>query len=252
MPDVPATCTAINQGVECTADATMVEPVPLCDEHQLQVVVLVVPDLLTAAHRHAGAGVKPVPLPLEERAAVVAGAPPRPVAAYMGGTHGPVVYFADAGARIKIGFSTNLRNRIRSLSMQEKDVVLLLRGGLTLERALHDTFAKERIDSTEWFEKSDRLMSFIQSKLAGFNEQHQRKAQRQQRRRMATSPAPSGTPLGSLKREDRMRIIRELIDGVGGNPTNLPLRAIQDRFGVHKSTASRMRSEASAQGEVPA
>ena len=144
----------------------MTSPVPLCDKHQLQVALAVVPDLLTAALRHAGAAVKPVPLPPEERAAVIAGAPPKPIGAYMGGAHGPVVYFADAGARVKIGFSTNLRNRLRSLSLQEKDVVLLLQGGLTLERALHDMFKKERIDSTEWFVKSDRLVSFIKSKLA--------------------------------------------------------------------------------------
>lgn len=188
---MPATCTAINQGVECTADATMTEPVPLCDEHQLQVVVLVVPDLLTAAHRHAGAAVKPIPLPPEERAAVVAGAPPRSVGAYMGGTHGPVAYFADAGARIKIGFSMNLRNRLRSLSLQEKDVALLLQGGLTLERALHDTFKKERIDSTEWFVKSERLMNFIEGKRRDLGGQTKRQAQQLNNPMPLPSTAPA-------------------------------------------------------------
>jgi len=159
-------CIAADQGVDCVNDATMTSPVPLCDGHQLQVALLIVPDILTAALRHAGSDLKPVPLPPEERSAVVAGARPKPVGAHMGGAHGPVVYFADTGVRIKIGTSTNLRKRLRSLSLQENDVVLLLQGGLMLERALHDTFKKERIDSTEWFAKSDRLMKFIQSKLA--------------------------------------------------------------------------------------
>lgn len=160
------TCIAAAQGIECVTEATMTSPVPLCDEHRLQVALAVVPDILTTALRHAGAAVKPVPLPPEERAAVIAGAAPRPVGAYMGGVHGTVVYFADNGSRIKIGYSTNLRSRIRSLSLQEKDVVLLLQGGLTLERALHDTFKKERIDSTEWFVKSERIINFIELKRA--------------------------------------------------------------------------------------
>src|SRR4051812_2034828 len=96
MRDMDATCIAADQGVDCVAEATMASPVPLCDKHQLQVALAIVPDVLTMALRHAGATVKPVPLPPEERAAVIAGASPRPVGAYMGGVHGPVVYFADA------------------------------------------------------------------------------------------------------------------------------------------------------------
>ena len=241
-----ATCIAADRGVDCATEATMTSPVPLCDKHQLQLVLAIVPDILTAALRHSEAAAKPIPLPPEERAAVIAGALPRPVGAYMGGTHGPVVYFADAGARIKIGFSTNLRNRLRQLSLQEKDVVLLLQGGLTLEQALHGMFKKERIDSTEWFVKSDRLMAFIQSKQADLGRQQQRKVQHQQRKRMSALVA--GTPVDPGKREERLAIIRELIAEVGGDPTNLPLRVIQDRFGVHKTTASRMRSAASGRG----
>lgn len=233
------TCFAIDHGVECTAEAIMTDPVPLCEEHQLQIALAVTSDVLTAAFRQAAAGQRSALLPTEERAAVIAGACPKPVRAYMSGPHGPVVYFADSGARIKIGFSTNLRNRIRSLSLQEKDIVLLLQGGLTLERALHDTFAKERIDSTEWFTKSDRLMTFIRSKQASLGQQ-QGKAQQPKR---AVAPAPGAGSIPA-KREDRVRIVRELIDGAGGDPTSLPLRTIEDRFGVHKATASRLRSDA--------
>lgn len=234
-------CVALSEDGDCTAKATMTDPVPLCDLHQLRVALAIVPDILVSELRQASAGARPVSLPAEERVAVIAGARPLPVRAHMGRPHGPVVYFADAGTRIKIGFSTNLRNRIRSLSMQEKDVVLLLEGGLMLERALHDTYAKERIDSTEWFAKSDRLMNFIGSKLAELGG-HQRKTR--QRRVVVTA---LGAGPASAKREDRLVVVRKLIRDVGGDPTNLPLKVIQDRFAVSQPTASRIRAEASRQ-----
>lgn len=194
MSEARNLCTAVNEGVDCNAEAAMTDPVLLCDEHVLQIVLLAVPDLLTTALRQVKTGMSPVTLAPDERAAVIAGARPRPIGAYLRGTHGPVVYFADSGTRIKIGHSTNLRNRIRSLSLQEKDVVLLLQGGLTLERALQATFAKERIDTTEWFSKSERLMGFVDSRLAELNGRPRQKAQHQQRTRMA-----SAVPAGPLK-----------------------------------------------------
>lgn len=242
MNQLPTICIAMSGDADCRAKATMTDPVPLCGEHQLQVALAIVPDILVAELRQASAGGRPVSLPAEERAAVIAGARPLPVRAHMGRPHGPVVYFADAGTRIKIGFSTSLRNRIRSLSMQEKDVVLLLEGGLTLERALHDTYAKERIDSTEWFTKSDRLMNFIGSKLAELGGQDQRKTR--QRRVVVTA---LGAGPASAKREDRLVVVRKLIRDVGGDPANLPLKVIQDRFAVSQPTASRIRAEASRQ-----
>ena len=236
------TCIAIDQGAECVAEATMTSPVPLCDGHQIQVALMVVPDMLTTALRHAGTTAKPMLLPPDVRAAVIAGSPPRPVGTCMAGIHAPVVYFADAGSRIKIGFSTNLRSRLRSLALQQKDVALLLDGGLTLERALHDTFAKERIDSTEWFAKSDRLVAFIESKCADLAGRHRQKVQRQARKRLV-HPAPAN-PAEPRQRSARVEIIRGLIRDAGGDPEDVPLKLIQERFGVHKSTACRMRSEA--------
>lgn len=194
MSEARDLCTAVNEGADCTAEATMKDPVPLCDEHVLQIVLLAVPDLVATALRQAKAGMSPVTLAPDERAAVIAGARPRPIGAYLRGVHGPVVYFADSGNRIKIGHSTNLRNRIRSLSLQEKDIVLLLQGGLTLERALQANFAKERIDATEWFAKSDRLMGFIGSKLAELDGRHRQKMQHQQRKRMAPSASNGPSP----------------------------------------------------------
>lgn len=159
----------------------MVRPVALCELHRMQVALLVVPDALTMLVRQAKTGLNRLSLPADERAAVIAGARPKAAGAYMGGVHGPVVYFMENGDRIKIGHSTNLRSRVRALSLQDKDVLLLLQGGLTLERALHSTFAKERIDATEWFMKSERLISFIESKtgqLADLDVGSRRKQQR--------------------------------------------------------------------------
>lgn len=252
-----ATCIATDQGVDCATEATMTSPVPLCDKHQLQVALAVVPDILTTAFRHAGAAAKPVPLPPEERSAVIAGAPPRPVGAYMGGAHGPVVYFADAGARIKIGFSTNLRNRLRSLSLQEKDVVLLLQGGLTLERALHDNFAKERIDSTEWFVKSDRLVNFIESKRRELGGQPRQQPQdRLLKGTSSPSIAPAaGRPLSEWANLALPLYLQHVAD-VGRPPSGPQLAKLMEAagYGHIKEARSRYIRNAAAQlaGSSPA
>lgn len=242
MDESMALCIAIEEGADCPAEAIMIKPVPLCSRHQLQIALLVIPDVLTTAVRHAGIDMKPVSLAPEERAAIIAGAQPKPIKPYLSGVHGPVVYFIENGATVKIGHSTNLRNRVRSLSLQEKNVLLLLQGGLTLERALHATYEKERIDATEWFAKSDRLVAFIESKRGDLEGQRQQRTQRQMRRRVVP-PANSSV---SRQRAERLEIIRTLIGEVGGDPTDLPLKTIQDRFGVSQATASRMRSDAVA------
>lgn len=235
-----ATCIAADQGIDCATEATMTTPVPLCDKHQLQVALAVVPDILTTALRHAGAAVKPVPLPPEERAAVIAGAPPKPVGAYMGGAHGPVVYFADAGARIKIGFSTNLRNRLRSLSLQEKDVVLLLQGGLTLERALHDTFAKERIDSTEWFVKSERLVSLIEAKRKELGGQPRQQQDQQRNASSASALAAAGRPLSEWANL-ALPLYQQYVADVGRPPSGPQLAKLMEAAGHGHIKEARSR-----------
>lgn len=242
MDESSILCVAIEEGADCPGEASMTVPVPLCVRHQLQIALLVIPDVLATAARYAAPGTKPAVLAPEERAAIIAGAQPKPVGPYMGGVHGPVVYFIENGPSVKIGYSTNLRNRVRGLSLQEKNVALLLQGGLTLERALHATYDKERIDSTEWFAKSERLAAFMGSKRAELGGQRPQVAQRQVRRRVV--PSVSAGP--SVPRGDRLEILRALIAEAGGNPADLSLKVIQDRFGVHKSTASRMRTAASS------
>lgn len=237
-----ATCIAADQGVDCTAEATMASPVPLCDRHQLQVALAVVPDILTTALRHAGVALKPLPLPPEERAAVIAGAPARPVGAYMSGAHGPVVYFVDAGSRVKIGHSTNMRNRVRGLSLQQKDILLLLQGGLTLERALHDTFAKERIDSTEWFVKSERLVNFIESKRATLGSQPSRQLQKRRRKDV---PQPAVVSVGSRSLPEwanlALPLYQQHVADTGRAPSGPQLAKLMEQAGYGHIKESRSR-----------
>lgn len=130
----------------------------------MEVALLVVPDVLTTAIRSTKAGASLKLLGRVERDALIAGARPLKVKPYTRGTHSPVVYFIENGDVAKIGFSTHLRARVSSLALQEKNVMLLLEGGFTLERALHSRFEKDRIDNTEWFNLSDDMVQFITEK----------------------------------------------------------------------------------------
>ncbi|MFE6126748.1 GIY-YIG nuclease family protein [Streptomyces sp. NPDC056437] len=75
--------------------------------------------------------------------------------------HDPLVYFLRNGNRLKIGTTTELRRRIRTLALRPENVVLLLNGGKPLERQLHDRFADLRIGSTEWFAYDGPLIDFV-------------------------------------------------------------------------------------------
>ncbi|MFE5482994.1 GIY-YIG nuclease family protein [Streptomyces sp. NPDC056527] len=82
--------------------------------------------------------------------------------------HDPLVYFIRNGNRIKIGTTTELKRRIRTLALRPENVVLLVSGGQPLERAFHKQFADLRIGTTEWFAHDGALADFItdQNRLA--------------------------------------------------------------------------------------
>ena len=82
--------------------------------------------------------------------------------------HAPLVYFIRNGNRLKIGTSTEVKRRIRTLALRAENVVLLLDGGKPLERDLHKQFADLRIGNTEWFAYDGALIDFIadQNRLA--------------------------------------------------------------------------------------
>lgn len=72
--------------------------------------------------------------------------------------HGSVVYYVQFNGRIKIGFTTNLEER---LTVIPHDRVLAVEpGGCEVERKRHRQFADERVTG-EWFEPSERLLAHI-------------------------------------------------------------------------------------------
>lgn len=80
----------------------------------------------------------------------------------------PVVYYLLLGDRIKIGTTIHLRNRLKSLRVDDRAVLATEPGGLELERRRHLQFATERLGRREDFAISARLMDHIRSlSLAG-------------------------------------------------------------------------------------
>lgn len=80
--------------------------------------------------------------------------------------HQPLVYLLRNGNRIKIGTTTELKRRIRTLALRPENVVLLLDGDQRLERELHRKFAGLRIGDTEWFAYDGPLIDFVHAENA--------------------------------------------------------------------------------------
>lgn len=158
-------CVAITHGGPCSEPATMAEPVALCDEHKIEVALLVTRGVLTAAltdvHLNQSSVGSPVEVPdVDAHIIDSAQALPMPTA----DRHGSLVYFLANGGRVKIGYTKNLVNRLHGLSLRDDAVLLLLQGGRSLERALHAKFAIHRIGDSEWFELAPDLIRFIAEK----------------------------------------------------------------------------------------
>lgn len=82
----------------------------------------------------------------------------------VGNRTGGVVYYAQIGDYIKIGFSTRLRNRLRTLRVDR--LLACEPGGPEIERQRHKEFASDRIDlRRENFRPSDRLTAHIKATL---------------------------------------------------------------------------------------
>lgn len=75
--------------------------------------------------------------------------------------HDPLVYFIRNGSRIKIGWTTNLKGRLSSLSLPRDCVELTIPGGPSEEDWLHEKFCKARVGRSEWFEAVAELEEFI-------------------------------------------------------------------------------------------
>ncbi len=70
-----------------------------------------------------------------------------------------VVYYLRFGNRVKIGTTTNPRQRFAALRHEE--LLAFERGDRRLEQRRHAEFAEERGGTSEWFALSDRLRAHI-------------------------------------------------------------------------------------------
>lgn len=73
-------------------------------------------------------------------------------------THPAVVYYMRVGNRVKIGFSTNLTERVSALAPEE--VMATEPGDRSVEEARHRQFADLRV-AREWFRLEEPLTSHV-------------------------------------------------------------------------------------------
>jgi hypothetical protein len=126
---------------ECSAPiTTKVIDVPLCDRHCAHVYRQVA---------GAARGLQHTPMTFNGTGA--ARAP---------GAAGPrgLIYFLQFADRIKIGFTTDLAKRRKSIP--HDDLLATIPGTMSDEKRLHREFADDRIKG-EWFRSSERLLAYI-------------------------------------------------------------------------------------------
>ena len=76
-----------------------------------------------------------------------------------------VVYYLRFRDRVKIGTTSNPRQRFAAIRHEE--VLAFERGDRRLEQRRHAEFAAERAGTSEWFELTDRLRAHIDVLAAG-------------------------------------------------------------------------------------
>ena len=86
---------------------------------------------------------------------------------YEQGKHAPHVYFMQFGsadAPVKIGYTRNLGARLRTIESSHWEPMVLLvaiPGDKSKETEIHAKLSRFRIGTTEWFESSDELRTFV-------------------------------------------------------------------------------------------
>lgn len=81
------------------------------------------------------------------------------------GKHAPLVYFIRNGNRMKIGTTTELKRRIRTLALRQENVTLLVNGDRRREREYHKQFGALRIGRTEWFAYEGALADYVHDQI---------------------------------------------------------------------------------------
>ncbi|NEB92426.1 GIY-YIG nuclease family protein [Streptomyces bauhiniae] len=89
------------------------------------------------------------------------------------GKHAPLVYFIRNGNRMKIGTTTELKRRIRTLALRPENVALLVAGDQRRERDYHKQFAEHRIGTTEWFAYEGTLADYVHDQTARLSQKEQ-------------------------------------------------------------------------------
>ena len=125
---------------ECHASRSLKVDQPICDSH-LASIYRSVSDLFKDLDRHSDDVVSDSQLRRRNPYAEVG-----------------VVYFMRFGDRVKIGFTTNLRDRLRAVPNDE--LLGSMPGSRHTERKTHSHFAHLRIKG-EWFSMGDDLLEFI-------------------------------------------------------------------------------------------
>lgn len=81
-----------------------------------------------------------------------------------------VVYIVSIGKNLKVGYTTNLGQRIkafRTSTAEEIEVLATFPGGRKEERRLHDSLAESRMHTGEFFHRDYRINNFIDFINAG-------------------------------------------------------------------------------------
>lgn len=89
------------------------------------------------------------------------------------GKHKPLVYFIRNGNRLKIGTTTALKHRIRTLALRAENIALLVDGGQNVEHAFHKQFAEHRIGNTEWFAYEGSLADYVRGEAGRISREGQ-------------------------------------------------------------------------------
>lgn len=91
------------------------------------------------------------------------------------GKHDSLVYFIRNGNRMKIGITTELKRRIRTLALRSENIALLLSGDRRFERQLHGQFSDLRVGNTEWFAYEGALAKYVTDQIARITRKDQGK-----------------------------------------------------------------------------
>lgn len=77
-----------------------------------------------------------------------------------------VVYAVLVNGYVKIGYSTNLANRLAVYGVSPTDLLVVLPGGRAEERALHERFADDLMRGREWFRQSSQILAWVNTERA--------------------------------------------------------------------------------------